>query len=152
DRVAATASIEGHEVLLVDTGGLDPDAEEGIPAAIRRQVAQVVADAAVILFVVDARAGLLPLDREIAQLLRVARGKVVLVANKSDSPALENQAQEFHALGFEELVTCCASHARGIPDVAVSIAERLPRRDPVTGEARPAGPPRLAIVGRPNVG
>jgi GTP-binding protein len=151
DRVAATAEIEGREVLLIDTGGLDPDAEEGIPAAIRRQVAQVVADAAVIVFVVDARAGLLPLDREIAQLLRISAAKVVVVANKADNPSLENQAQEFHELGFAELVFSSAAHARGIPDVAMAIAERLPPR--VTpSEVRPAGPPRLAIIGRPNVG
>jgi GTP-binding protein len=67
DRVVAATEIEGRSVLLVDTGGLDPDADAGIPAAIRRQVGLVLEDAALVLFVVDAQVGLLPQDRQIAE-------------------------------------------------------------------------------------
>jgi GTP-binding protein len=92
DRVAVATEIERQPVLLVDTGGLDPEAESGIPAAIRRQVGLVVSQAAVIVLVVDARAGLLPLDRQIADLLRKGGRPVVVVANKADSPQLEAQS------------------------------------------------------------
>jgi GTP-binding protein len=153
DRVAVTTEIEGRQVLLVDTGGLDPEAEEGIPAAIRRQVGLVLSQAAVVAFVVDARSGLLPLDREIAGLLRRGGVPVVVVANKSDTPRIESQTGECHELGFGEVVPTCAAHARGIPDLEMAIAERLPPAPPLDSvEPARVGPPRLAIVGRPNVG
>lgn len=153
DRVASVTQIEGHEVLLVDTGGLEPDAELGIPAAIRRQVGLVVADAAVIVFVVDARDGVLPGDQQIADLMRRAGPQVVLAANKADNPKLEAASADFHRLGFPEIIPISAAHGRGLVDLEISIAERLPVAPDVAEEAeRRAGPPRLAIVGRPNVG
>ena len=152
DRVASLTRIEGHEVLLVDTGGLDPDAERGIPGAIRRQVALVVAEAAVIVFVVDARDGILPGDQQIAELLRRAGPQVVVVANKADNPKLEATSAEFHRLGFPEIIPTSAAHARGLVDLEMSIAERLPAVSESVAPERRTGPPRLAIVGRPNVG
>ncbi|MFI5317688.1 MAG: ribosome biogenesis GTPase Der [Myxococcota bacterium] len=153
DRVAVTTEIEGRPVLLVDTGGLDPEAEEGIPAAVRRQVSLVLSQAAVVAFVVDARAGLLPLDREIAGLLRRGGVPVVVVANKADTPRIEAQTGEFHELGFAAVVPTCAAHARGIPDLELAIAEQLPPAAPRDSpEPARVGPPRLAIIGRPNVG
>lgn len=150
DRVAASASIEGREVLLVDTGGLDPEAEAGIPAAIRAQVREVLEDATAILFVVDARAGPLPLDAQIADLLRKAEPPVIVVANKADGPAQDVASAEFHALGFGEVLPVSAEHRRGIADLELAIAERLPKEAPT--RARPDDAPRLAIVGRPNAG
>ena len=152
DRVAVATAIEGKPALLVDTGGLDPEADEGIPAAIRRQVGLVVSQATVIAFVVDARVGLLPLDRTIAELLRRGGKPVVVVANKSDTPRIEAQTGEFHELGFGEVVPTCAAHARGIPDLEMALAEHLPLPDPLEGGVERVGPPRLAIIGRPNVG
>ncbi|MCP4007227.1 MAG: ribosome biogenesis GTPase Der [bacterium] len=150
DRIAAAARIEGRDVLLVDTGGLDPEAEQGIPAAVRAQVEQVLEDAAVILFVVDVRDGLLPLDREIADLLRRAGRQVIVVANKSESPKQDDEASEFHALGFDAVIPTSAEHRRGMVDLEITIAERLPEREePVE---RDLGVPRFAIIGRPNVG
>jgi len=153
DRVASLTQIEGHEVLLVDTGGLEPDAERGIPAAIRRQVGLVVADAAVIVFVVDAQDGVLPGDQQIADLMRRAGPQVVLAVNKADNPKLEAASADFHRLGFPEIIPISAAHGRGLVDLEISIAERLPveAESPEAPEPR-VGPPRLAIVGRPNVG
>lgn len=150
DRVVAPAQLEGHALLLVDTGGLDPEAEQGLPAAIQRQIRRVLEDTAVILFVVDVRAGLLPLDRQIAEVLRRAAAQVVVVANKADSPQLEADAAEFHALGFPEIIPTSAEHKRGLVDLELAITERLPETesDPEPAEACP----RIAIVGRPNVG
>ena len=150
DRVAWPARFEGREVLLVDTGGLDPAAESGIPETINRQVRSVVADASVIVLVVSARDGLLPLDREIAQLLRRATAPVIVAVNKADSPGLENASIEFSALGFDEVLPLSAEHRLGIANLEIAIAERLP------GEAaRDSGDDetvRIALLGRPNVG
>lgn len=156
DRVVASAEIEGHDVLLIDTGGLDPDAEEGIPQAIAAQVRQVVADAAVIVFTVDARAGLLPLDQHIADLLRRAdhtdsQTEVVVCVNKTDGPHQDANWQEFHGLGFEEVIPVSAEHRRGLADLAISIAERLPPPVASVQEADD-GALHLALIGRPNVG
>ena len=149
DRVAAPCRVEDRDVLLVDTGGLDPEAEEGIPHAVQLQVKRVLDDAAVVLFVVDGRAGLLPHDRMIADLLRRAGRSLVLVVNKCDGPGQDAASGEFHALGFDELIPVSAEHRRGMRDLEIAIAERLP-------EALPAEPVseqvRIALVGRPNVG
>jgi GTP-binding protein len=151
DRVVAQAEIEGREILLVDTGGLDPAAERGIPAAVKAQARQAIEDAAVILFVVDARDGLLPLDHEIAHLLREAERSVLLVVNKVDGPPQEIEAAEFHALGLGEGVLVSAEHRRGVVDLELAIATRLPA--PVEAPAEPHDPAvGVAIVGRPNVG
>jgi GTP-binding protein len=151
DRVVAQVQVEGREVLLVDTGGLDPAAERGIPAEVKAQAHQAIEDAAVILFVVDVRDGVLPLDHEIARLLREAQRAVILVVNKVDGPPQELAAAEFHALGIGEVVPVSAEHRRGIVDLELAIVARLPGpseagvepRDPAVG---------VAIVGRPNVG
>ncbi len=150
DRVAANAWIERREVLLVDTGGLDPDAEVGIPAAIRAQVGEILESATVILFVVDARDGPLPQDTEIAALLRRAKSQVIVAANKADGPPQDLASGEFHALGFPEVLPVSAEHRRGLADLELAIAERLP---PLEERETPPDPsPRIAIVGRPNVG
>ncbi len=151
DRVAAPATIEGYDVLLVDTGGLDPDAESGILARIAAQVRNVVADAAVIVFVVDARDGVLPLDREIADLLRRAGQQVIVAANKADGPRQDAAAAEFHGLGFDEVLPVSAEHRRGFADLELAIAERLPPAEQGVAEADESAV-RIAIVGRPNVG
>jgi GTP-binding protein len=150
DRVVAPAAIEGRPVLLVDTGGLDPEAEQGIPAAVRAQVRRAVADAAVILFVVDLHDGLLPHDRLIADLLRRSPARVIVVANKADIPRHEELAAEFHALGFPRVVSVSAEHRRGLVDLEVAIAALLPEAPAAAVAAD--GALRLAIVGRPNVG
>lgn len=149
DRIIAPAEIEGRQVVLVDTGGLDPEAEEGIPQAIADQVRGLLEDAAVILFVVDARAGLLPLDRRIADLLRRVERPLVVVANKADGPEQDSAWAEFHELGFPELLPVSAEHRRGIADLEIALAEQLPAPSEVAADD---GAVRVAIIGRPNVG
>lgn len=151
DRIAAPARIEGYEALVVDTGGLDPDAEIGIPAAVAAQVRRAMAEAAVILFVVDVRDGLLPLDRHIAELLRRADRQVILVVNKVDGPRQEQAAAEFHALGFSEMIPVSAEHKLGLADLELAIAERLAARPPQPAPREDAAV-RVAVIGRPNVG
>jgi len=151
DRVVAPARIGGQDLLVVDTGGLDPEAEAGIPAAVLAQVDQVLQDASVILFVVDVRDGLLPLDQQIADRLRRAPAQVIVVANKADGPRLEVAATEFHALGFPEIIPTSAEHKIGIADLELAIAERLPDPDQAQEEVVEDAV-RVAIVGRPNVG
>jgi GTP-binding protein len=149
DRLIGEAEIEGHAVLLVDTGGLDPDAEEGLWVAVSAQVRRAIEDAALVLFVVDVHDGLLPADRQIAALLRRADRPVIVVANKTDGLRQEREAQEFHAMGFALLVPISAEHRRGLVDLELAIAERLPP----SARAEPAPDAvRVAIVGRPNVG
>jgi GTP-binding protein len=152
DRVVAQARIEGRELLLIDTGGLDPEAEQGIPAAVAAQVRRAIAEASVILLVVDLHAGLLPLDRQIADALRRAAGQVIVVANKADGPKHEHAAGEFHALGFPELIPVSAEHRRGLADLELAIAERLPAAAPEPETVAPDRALRVAVVGRPNVG
>lgn len=150
DRVAASAWIEGRDVLLVDTGGLDPEAEAGIPAAIRAQIGEILESAAVILLVVDSREGPLPLDHEIAQLLRRAKPQVIVVANKADGPPQDASSAEFHILGFPEVLPVSAEHRRGLADLELAIVERLPEAPSSSRQVDQS--PQLAIVGRPNVG
>jgi GTP-binding protein len=150
DRVAAEAGIEGREVLMVDTGGLDPEAEEGIPRAVRRQVEHIVEEAALVLFVVDARAGLLPLDQDIADVLRRAEVPVVVVANKADGPQQDSATSDFFALGFTEVLPTSAEHRRGLADLEITIERLLPPPEPRDEDGDDAT--RVAIVGRPNVG
>jgi GTP-binding protein len=134
----------------VDTGGLDPDAEAGIPAAIRSQVTRVLEDASLVLFVVDAREGAMPQDTEVADLLRRGGGRVVVVANKADGPAQDVASGEFHALGFRTVIPTSAEHRRGLVDLEDAILEALPEAPP---DPRPDdGVVRVAIIGRPNVG
>jgi GTP-binding protein len=150
DRVAAEAEIEGRAVLMVDTGGLDPEAEQGIPRAIRAQVERIVEEASLVLFVVDARDGLLPLDQDIADVLRRAEVPVVVVANKADGPQQDSATSDFFALGFAEVLPTSAEHRRGLADLGITIASRLPEPTPRAEERDDAV--RVAIIGRPNVG
>jgi GTP-binding protein len=150
DRLIDETEIEGRRLLLVDTGGLEPDAAPGFQADVSLQVRRAIADASLVLFVVDAQAGLLPADARIAEVLRRSGRPVVVVASKADGPRQEREASEFHALGFDPVIPVSAEHRRGLVDLELAIAERLPAGEPAAGPASDAV--RVAIVGRPNVG
>jgi GTP-binding protein len=153
DRVAAPARVEGREILLVDTGGLDPQAEGPIWHGVQRQVRRVLQDAALVVLVTSAREGLLPLDSWIAELARSSERPVLLVVNKADGLDQDSAAAEFHKLGFADVLPVSAAHRRGMRDLEVAIAAQLP--PPVVPAPRPEGEPAplaLALIGRPNVG
>ena len=148
DRIYATAEWRGREFSLIDTGGLDDPRAGLMEAAVRRQAEAAIAEADLVLFVVDAQAGILPVEHDVADLLRRSRKPVLLVANKADSWRGEAQAAEFYELGLGDLFAVSAIQGLGIGDLLDAIVERLP---PETVEEETTDP-RVAIVGRPNVG
>jgi GTP-binding protein len=135
--------------LLVDTGGVDVAAADPLTRSIAEQAREAVAEADLILFVVDARAGVTPGDEEIAQILREAHKPVLVLANKIDESGQEALALDFHRLGLGEPVPLSAMHGHGTGDLLDAVVSLLPGsgRAEVGEEAI-----RVAILGRPNVG
>ena len=147
DRIYGTAHWCGRAFEVVDTGGILPGEKAGIPGEILRQARTAMERASVLLLVVDARAGLQPLDRELAQLLRRAGKPVLIAANKVDTPAQAPLAAEFFSLG-DRVVGVSAEHGYGIDDLLDELTRDFPAAPPAPA---PDGV-RVAIVGRPNVG
>jgi len=147
DRIYGTAHWNGRAFELVDTGGLLPDEKAGIPAEIYRQARVAMERASVLVLVMDARAGVQPLDAELAQLLRRTGKPVIIAANKVDTAAHSSLAAEFYSLG-DRVVGVSAEHGYGVDDLLDEITRDFPR-----GEAAEAPRAvRVAIIGRPNVG
>ena len=149
DRLYATANWRGRAFLLGDTGGFELDAKTGFAALVAAQVERAVQEAALLLFVVDAREGVSPLDLEIARLLRrEARARIIVVPNKVDRPSQEALTSEFFRLGFDDVCPVSAEHGLGVAELADLIVEALPC---AISESETKGI-RVAVVGRPNVG
>jgi GTPase len=149
DRKELICEWSGKEFLLVDTGGVDVADPSPITRGIADQARAAIADADLVLFVVDARAGITPGDEEVAELLRHARKPVFLLANKIDDPRQDAAALEFHRLGLGDPIPLSGLHGHGTGDLLDAIVDQLPgsNRVPVGDEAI-----RVAILGRPNVG
>jgi GTP-binding protein len=148
DRKEIETEWNGVPLTLIDTGGVDLAASDSLSRSVQRQAREAIADADLILHVVDAKAGLGPGDAEVAALLRAAEQPVIVVANKVDDPAGVHLAAELNALGLGEPVAVSASHGLGAGDLLDRITVLA---SPASGEA--AGDrPRIAILGRPNVG
>jgi GTP-binding protein len=141
----------GHKAfLVVDTGGFEPVATEGIYHEMARQTRQAVDEADAVLFIVDARAGLTAQDRTIAEELRKTGRRIWLVVNKAEGMQPEQAAAEFHALGLGDPLTISAAHGENVSDlIDLALADFPEAEDRVDDETRH---PRIAIVGRPNVG
>lgn len=157
DRVSAEAEWHGRGFTLVDTGGIGVVRGERAPdiltQAALEQVHLAIEMANAIILVVNVQEGIVPLDREVAELLRKS-GKPILVAvNKVDTGRAENGAVEFSELGFDKLFPVSAIHQRGIEELMDAAMPFLPESPAVASDA-PGGPEplKLAIVGRPNVG
>lgn len=150
DRIYGDTSWTGRAFTLVDTGGLDfgKDAEHFVQLA-RAQAEIAMREADVLLFVVDARSGLLPADFEVAEVLRRTDKPVVLVANKVDHPNVEDDLAEFYALGLGEPIGVSAEHGRAVGDLLDRVVDALPRE---VSDNEEDDAIRLAVVGRPNVG
>ena len=149
DRVAADARRPGGgTVVVVDTGGFEPESGESIPVQIRRQALRAVADADAVVLVVDGAQGIVPADEEIAAILHRAGRPVVLAVNKEDRRDAADAEGDFGRLGFPA-VAISAEHGRGISSLWEALEPHLPPPDEAVA---PAVELAVAIVGRPNVG
>jgi GTP-binding protein len=151
DRLYGRVTFERWQATAVDTGGFDPSSSEPLIEAVRRQVDAAIAEADLVLFVVDARAGVTALDAEIAVLLRRAARPVVVVANKIEGDGQLPELGDLFALGLGDPVPVSAEHGRGVAELLEVVRDRAPRG--TTTAPAPASPPvYLAIIGRPNAG
>ena len=150
DRKDIVCEWSGRRFILIDTGGVDLADRSEITQQIAAQARTAIDEADLVLFVVDAQAGVTPGDEEVAELLRRSDREVVLIANKLDDPTRTDQIHEFHRLGLGEPVPISGLHGHGTGDLLDTILERLPgasKRPEIPEEAI-----RVAILGRPNVG
>jgi GTPase len=150
DRLHGTCEFGGWRATVIDTGGLDPTSEEPLTAQVRKQVLAAIAEADALVFVVDGHEGLTPFDEEVARLLRRVSKPVVLAVNKIDAKGREAAAAEVYRLGMEPVLLVSAEHGRGVAELIEALAARLPAASGIPAEE--AGPLRIAVVGRPNVG
>ncbi len=150
DRNTAVAEWAGREFFLVDTGGLLPEARQGMDQRVREQVEAAVDTAELVLVVVDVTAGRLAVDEEIAALVRRRARPALLVANKADSPSRATGAHEFVGLGLGEPVAVSALHGDGVGDLLDACLAKFPP----AGDEPIVDPTvlKIAVVGRPNVG
>ena len=149
DRVFASASWQGRELTLVDTGGWQAKLSTSLEQKIRQQIEAAIARADAIIFLVDAKDGPIAADEEVADMLRAADRPVVLAANKVDSAQRADAVADFYRLGIGKPIAISAHHNLGIDELMDAVLASLPPR-PVAVPG-PSGP-KLAIVGRPNVG
>jgi GTP-binding protein len=156
DRHYGDARAEGRELIVVDTGGFEPQRPSGIVAAMARQTMQAVAEADAVVFVVDLRGGLSAQDHDIAAFLRQSGKPLVLAVNKAEGMADSPLLAEFYELGVGAPHPVSAAHGQGVRSLMAAVVERLPppaepaAADACTDDA--LRPVRLAVAGRPNVG
>ena len=149
DRHYADGECRGRPFRLVDTGGLDPTATEGMLALIKQQSEIAMAEADILILLVDGRSGLTPADQDLVALLRKVEKPVFVAVNKIDTPKVESLLADFYRIGHEQLYAISAEHGIGVDDLLDAIWPLLPE---APGKGAVAEPPRIAIVGRPNVG
>jgi GTP-binding protein len=163
DRIYGEAEWNEVKFALVDTGGIVPDDEAVIPANILKQASFAIDEAGALIWVVDTRKGVTPLDEELARLLRGTGKRVIVAANKADTAHWESDAGEFHAFGFDDVFPVSAEHGNGLGEMLDALIEGLRSSGPTVkeGSDEEIGPDaverhrralHLAIVGRPNVG
>ena len=166
DRNYGEIELWERRCILVDTGGLEPESGDDLFEAMRGQAQAAMAEADVLIFVLDRKMGITPADEMAAQILRQAERPVFCVVNKIDDPRHEDELGEFWQLGFDELYPVSAEHGRGLYSLEAAIYEALPPADAEASDTSDAvvdedGQPvdyvmptetRIAIVGRPNIG
>lgn len=149
DRIYADCTWNGRTFALVDTGGIDNTEEDPVKMMAQKQVRRALEDADLLLFIVDTKEGLNPVDEEIATHIRKLRKPILLVANKTDTYQKSYQASEFNSLGLGEPFCVSALHGMGVGDLLDEILEKLDMKN------RPAQEndfPRITLAGRRNVG
>jgi GTP-binding protein len=149
DRVRYEAEWNGVPFIVVDTGGWESNAQ-GLSAQVSAQAQQAMISSDVVLFVVDSTVGATDTDEAIVKILRQAKVPVILVANKVDDQRAELEVANLWSLGLGEPFPVSALHGRGSGDLLDVIVDSLPEEG--SGKARPRGPKRIALLGKPNVG
>ena len=156
DRIAVECRSGRLPYELTDTGGIGAALDDGFAEQIRAEADVAIGSADLILFVVDAREGVHPVDRELAAALRRADAPVVVLANKVDTPKTDADAAEFASLGFDRQLEISAAHGRHFDQLDALIQRELAglkRDSPPPEDDAPGTPPvKIAVVGRPNVG
>ncbi len=154
DRLYSEAEWRGRRFTVVDTGGLDPTATEPLAQQVRRQSERAIAEAHVVVLLLDGREGPTPIDREIVEQFRRAGRSVILGVNKIDGPRKIPEMFEFYALGIEPLIPFSAEQGFGLDDLMDEVIRRLPEPPEEEREAleEERAVPSVAVVGRPNVG
>ncbi len=154
DRHYGEGRLNGHEFIVIDTGGFEPDCTSGIFKEMAKQTRQAVAEADAVVFVVDVRGGLSAQDHDIANYLRTANKRVILAANKAEGMQESPLLGEFYELGIGEPVPISSAHGQGIRSlVEMALDGFFPEEDADEDlDDAPDRPVRLAVAGRPNVG
>jgi GTPase len=155
DRREGEANLLGLEFVIIDTAGYEDEDAATLPGRMRQQTEAAVAVADVALFMVDARAGVTPLDEEIARWLRTSDTPIVVVANKAEGKAGETGVIEAMALGLGDPIPLSAEHGEGVVDLFDALRPYVDRDDDEAAdevEEETDGPLKLAIIGRPNAG
>ena len=155
DRHYGDARFGEHDVIVVDTGGFEPDKPTGVVAEMAKQTKQAVAEADAVVFVVDVRTGVSGQDHDIARYLRSANKRVFLAVNKAEGMSDSPQLAEFHELGIGEPHPVSSAHGQGVRSLIDAVLEGLGLPDEAEADAFGSGPERpirLAVAGRPNVG
>ncbi|WP_024365120.1 ribosome biogenesis GTPase Der [Arthrobacter sp. TB 26] len=151
DRVMYSATWNGRNFTVVDTGGWEHDAR-GIHARVAEQAEMAVELADAVLFVVDSAVGATATDEAVVKMLRKSKKPVIMVANKVDDFAQEADSATLWGLGFGEPYPVSALHGRGVADLLDHVMDTLPEYSTIEGLERSGGPRRIALIGRPNVG
>lgn len=153
DRHYGNARQGRYEFIVIDTGGFEPKAEDGIYMEMAKQTKQAVAEADIVVFVVDARGGLSAQDHDIANYLRKLGKPTVLAANKAEGMLEGVQLAEFYELGLGAVHAVSAAHGQGVRSLVDAAFEPLALPEPDdAAEAQQSGIVKLAVAGRPNVG
>ena len=163
DRREGDGKLLGLEFRIVDTAGFEDQDAATLPGRMRVQTEKAVREADAALFMIDGRAGVTPLDEEIARWLRSEDTPIILLVNKAEGKQGENGLMESYSLGFDNPIALSAEHGEGVVDLFDALrpivegygaegAETLPLADGEEDEDAPLGPMKLAIVGRPNAG
>ena len=152
DRHYGDAKQGGHEFIVIDTGGFEPEKPTGVVAMMARQTKAAVAEADAVIFVVDARMGVSGQDHDIARYLRAANKRILLCVNKAEGLAESPRLAEFHELGMGEPHPISASHGQGIRSLVDAALADFTESELDESEDAEDKPIRLAVAGRPNVG